>query len=71
MKFKRITALAVAGLLALGGLSACKGGGGKDGGSKELSFGIWDENQRPVMEEMAKKYEESHKDVKITIQLTP
>lgn len=45
--------------------------GGSSGGKTELAFGIWDENQRPAMEQLVEAYEKEHDDVSIEIQLTP
>ena len=54
-------------------LTACGSSDSKksSGGKTELSFGIWDENQRPAMEKLVKAYEKENSDVKISIQLTP
>lgn len=74
---KRLTKLASLGFVAtmcVGLLAGC-GGGSSDGGSSsgktELSLGIWDENQRPAIEDVAAAYEEENPDVKINIELTP
>lgn len=71
--FKR---LAAAGLVLAMGATLLAGCGGKEGGKSEggkttLSFGIWDENQRPAMEALAEAYMEENKDVTVEIQLTP
>jgi len=66
-------------------LSACSGGGGNssapDSSAKNesaasgekvtLTYGIWDKNQQPAMEEIVKKFEESHPSVDVKIELTP
>lgn len=77
---KNLKKLAAFGLCAAMGttmLAGC-GGGDSDGGSKggssgktEITFGIWDENQRPAMEDLVEAYEASHDDVTVEIQLTP
>lgn len=36
-----------------------------------ISFGIWDEKQRPTMEKMAQAYEAENPNVKVDIQITP
>ena len=58
-------------LLAGCGGSKEEGGSASSGGKTELTFGIWDENQRPAMEAMVEAYEKEHEDVTIEIQLTP
>lgn len=72
---KRLARAAAAGLVAVmsvGLLAGCGGGGGetKDG-KTAISFGIWDENQRPAMEALVEAYEAENEDVDISIQLTP
>ncbi|MDD7371773.1 MAG: sugar ABC transporter substrate-binding protein [Firmicutes bacterium] len=69
-----MTAILGASLLAGCGGSSSEGGDSAKGDSKgktELTFGIWDENQRPAMEAMAEAYEKANEDVSISIQLTP
>lgn len=71
--FKRLVALGVTAVMGAALLTGC--GGGDDGksssGKTELSFGIWDENQRPAMEALAEAYEKENEDVTVEIQLTP
>lgn len=58
-------------------LTGC--GGSKDsddskssnGGKEKLTLGIWDEKQRPTMEALVAAYEKEHKNIDISIQLTP
>ena len=58
-------------LLSCGGKKdAATGDSGSKGGSKEISFMIWDKNQLPGMEAIAKAYEAKHPDVKIKVQVT-
>ena len=62
--------------MCVGLLAGCGGGsdeGGSEGGSGkvELSLGIWDENQRPAIEDVVAAYEEENPDVTINIELTP
>lgn len=55
-------------------LAGCGGSGESSessSGKTELSFGIWDENQRAAMESLAEAYQKEHEDVSIEIQLTP
>ena len=68
---KKITAVGLTALLGAGLLAGCGGDGKSADGKTEIVFGIWDENQRPAMEQMAEAYEKEHDDVSIKIQLTP
>lgn len=56
-------------------LSACSSSTGGDSGSGDgdvtLSYAIWDENQKPAMEEIAKAFQKEHPNVTIDIQVTP
>lgn len=60
--------------------SACSGGGGSDSGTDDadgeqgkvvLSYAVWDNNQKPVMEQLGKEFTKTHPNVKIKVQLTP
>lgn len=77
---KNVKRLATLGLIAIMGatlLSACgKKGDNQDGSTESgkkttLTFGIWDENQRPTMENLASAYEAKNNNVDVEIQLTP
>ena len=71
---KKMAALGMTAILGAGMLAGCGGsdsGSGSGDGTTEISFGIWDENQRPAMEALAEAYEEENQDVSISIQLTP
>jgi len=78
---KKMAALGLCMAMGTTMLAGCggsdSGDGGSDGGSSgggkktELAFGIWDENQRPAMEQLVEAYEKEHDDVSIEIQLTP
>ena len=73
---KNLKKLAALGLcVAMGAtmLTGCGGEskGGSSGGKTTLTFGIWDENQRPAMEKLVEAYEAENKDVTVEIQLTP
>ena len=72
--FKKIAATLLCVAMGTSLLVGC-GGKSEDGGSGDgkttLSFGIWDENQRPAMEQLVEAYEKEHEDVTIEIQLTP
>ena len=67
---KRLTKLASLGFVAtmcVGLLAGCggSGDGGSSSGKTEIAFGIWDENQRPAMEDLVAAYEEENPDVKV------
>lgn len=65
-------AVALAATAALA-LSACSGSGssGGDGEDVTITYGIWDENQQPAMEDIAAAFTEEHPNVTVDIQLTP
>ena len=59
----KATAVGLAAVMTVGCLAGCggkkeEGGSTKDGKTK-ISFGIWDENQRPAMESLAAAYEKN------------
>lgn len=62
---------------ALAGLAlaatACGGGSGGsgEGGRVELSYALWNQDQAPVMEQLAAQYEQTHPNVDVSIQVTP
>ena len=81
---KRIAAFGMAMILGAGMLAGCGGNSTGDSGSStggesakasgdkvEITFGIWDENQRPAMEAMVEAYEKENENVSVEIQLTP
>ncbi|MFD5213760.1 ABC transporter substrate-binding protein [Microbacterium sp. NPDC058345] len=67
-------ALALSAVAALA-LSACSSASGtpsgESGGDVNLSYAIWDENQKPAMEDIAAAFTEEHPEVTIDIQVTP
>jgi len=74
--FKKIVAFGLCAAMSIMALAGCGGGSGdggssESGGKTELSFGIWDENQRAAMEKLVEAYEKENEDVSIEIQLTP
>lgn len=69
-----MTAILGASMLAGCGSSSDGSSDEKSGSSKgktELTFGIWDENQRPAMEKLIEAYEKENENVTVKIQLTP
>lgn len=44
-----------------------------EGGDKPvtLTFALWNKDQEPVMQEIVKKFEETHPNIKVDVQLTP
>ena len=69
----KLASLGFVATLCVGLLAGCggSGDGGSSSGKTELSLGIWDENQRPAIEDVVAAYEEENPDVKINIELTP
>jgi multiple sugar transport system substrate-binding protein len=65
-----LAASAVA-VLALSACSSSAGGDSSSGGDVTLSYAIWDENQKPAMEEIAAAFEKENPNVKVDIQVTP
>lgn len=53
-------------LTACGGAPAPRGGG-----AGTITYAIWDDNQRPAMEQIARKFEAANPGAKVEIQLTP
>ncbi|MGX6591951.1 ABC transporter substrate-binding protein [Cetobacterium ceti] len=43
----------------------------QENGKKTLKLALWDANQKPVIEEILKKYEEKNPNVKIIVEITP
>lgn len=68
--------LAVTALLALG-LSACGSSSGAapqakpESGPVTLSYGIWDKNQLPAMQQIADEFHAKHPNITVKIQVTP
>ncbi|MBE7955928.1 sugar ABC transporter substrate-binding protein [Microbacterium oxydans] len=63
-------AASAAAVLALSACSSGTGGGSSDG-EVTLSYAIWDENQKPAMEDIAAAFTKEHPNVTIDIQVTP
>ncbi|MEV0408817.1 sugar ABC transporter substrate-binding protein [Actinoallomurus sp. NPDC050550] len=68
IKMCRRPLAAVVGLL-LGASAAC-GGGGSGGGKVELTYRIWDKNQQPAMQQIVERFQASHPNIHVTVQLT-
>ncbi|AXL11088.1 sugar ABC transporter substrate-binding protein [Microbacterium foliorum] len=64
-------AASAAAVLALSACASSTGGEGSSGGDVTLSYAIWDENQKPAMEDIAAAFEEENPNVTIDIQVTP
>ncbi|MGJ0390468.1 ABC transporter substrate-binding protein [Microbacterium sp. CGR1] len=64
-------AASAAAVLALSACSSQAGGEGSSGGDVTLSYAIWDENQKPAMEDIAAAFEKENPNVTIDIQVTP
>jgi multiple sugar transport system substrate-binding protein len=54
-----------------GGSGASGGSEPKSGDKVELSYAIWDNNQKPAMEELGKEFTRTHPNVTVQVQLTP
>ena len=67
------TAVAAALALTLAGCSGDDDGGGSSDPNEKvtLSYAVWDQTQKPAMEELAKAFTASHPNITIDIQLTP
>ena len=64
-------AAATAAVVSLTACSSGTGGGESFGGDIALSYAIWDENQKPAMQEIAAAFEKENPNVTIDIQVTP
>jgi multiple sugar transport system substrate-binding protein len=55
------------------GVPACSGGGEPGGGQDRvtLSYAVWDNNQKPVMEELGREFTRTHPNVTINVQFAP
>lgn len=54
--------------------TSSSGNGGGGGGSKEkvsISYGLWDQNQAPAMQEIANKFQEAHPNITVKLEVTP
>lgn len=68
-RFLRALASSVIGLTALTSLVAC-GSGGSGGGKVTLTYGIWDKDQQPAMQQIIAAFEKQNPDISVNIQLT-
>jgi multiple sugar transport system substrate-binding protein len=74
MNLKKIVALIISTTIAASILVGCSQTTSSNKGEKgkiTLVYGIWDKNQEPVMRQIADKFQESHPNIKVDIQLTP
>lgn len=75
---KRIICMAL-GVLMTASLVGCQGsketgkGGGraKEGEKTKITYALWDEVQKPVFDEIVKKFEAENTDIEVEVQLTP
>ncbi|MEY9871969.1 multiple sugar transport system substrate-binding protein [Streptacidiphilus sp. MAP12-33] len=56
---------------ASGCSSAGAGSGGDAGGPVTLTYGIWDPNQKPAMQQIANAFEKLHPNITVDVELTP
>ncbi|KIL41959.1 sugar ABC transporter substrate-binding protein [Gordoniibacillus kamchatkensis] len=58
-----------------GGNGGSGGGGGGSGGDKQekvtITYGLWDQNQVPAMQEIANKFQEANPSITVKIEVTP
>ncbi len=47
------------------------GGGGEGGGSARLAYALWNPDQAPIMEDLAKEFQKEHPDIEVSVQVTP
>ncbi|MET3287836.1 UNVERIFIED_CONTAM: multiple sugar transport system substrate-binding protein [Brevibacillus sp. OAP136] len=86
MKKKLLSISMVAALMALAGCSGQSAGNtapttdnnaqagnqaAASGEKVDLTYAVWDKNQLPAMEEIAKKFNESHGNINVKVELTP
>jgi multiple sugar transport system substrate-binding protein len=75
MKVKKIISLLIGASIVLSMFSACSSkdtsAKPEEKGNVTLVYGVWDKNQEPIMRQLADKFQETHKNIKIDIQLTP
>lgn len=51
--------------------SSASGSGGNSSGPVTLTYGIWDANQKPAMQQIATAFEKLHPNITVDIELTP
>jgi multiple sugar transport system substrate-binding protein len=56
---------------AAGTLAANQSGSATSGEKVTLSYGVWDKNQMPAMEEIVKTFSQSHPNIEVKVELTP
>lgn len=74
---KRVIAILLSTLLVVAMLSGCGSKGTTtDNGNSEsdkvtISYGIWDKNQEPVVQELIKEFNKTHANIEVKVELTP
>lgn len=66
-----VAALAATACGGGGGDEVSGGGAGTTGEKVTLSYAIWDNNQKPVMEELGAEFTKAHPNIAINVQVTP
>ncbi|MGV9777833.1 ABC transporter substrate-binding protein [Streptosporangium sp. NPDC003464] len=67
---RRLSCLITGAVVATTMLSGCGGGDTDGGGPVEISYGIWDLEQQPALEQAAAEFSKRNPDVKVKIQVT-
>lgn len=71
----RAAAVGVVVATAVAGLSACSSGtdegSGGGGGDVTITYGMWDQDQKPTMEKIIAAFTKSHPNIKVELQITP
>ncbi|SHJ13684.1 carbohydrate ABC transporter substrate-binding protein, CUT1 family [Clostridium amylolyticum] len=75
MKIKKILCIAMSIITAGALFAGCGKSEGNSSGSKSgkvtLVYGLWDKNQEPVMQDIAKKFTEKNPNIEVKVQITP
>lgn len=70
MRIRSTVAAAAAIALSLA-MTGCDSGSSSDDGQVSLSYGIWDQNQKPALEKIVEDFEQANPDIDVKIQVTP
>lgn len=69
---KWISLMTIAGLtLAMTACSSSSAPSGSNDKPVEISYGLWDQNQAPAMQDIVKKFNETHPNITVKIEVTP